>query len=221
MALWEQAKKFSQAYAYPSHAFPNVDVDARCVLCQQALDDDGKARLGHFESFVVSGLEEAGKAAENLYGELINKVPALPQAKDWRLQAGVLKLDEDDADALFSTLGARSVAALTATKLEEIPAIDWAIIDGACLKVFDAQAAEVKALKELQEDGKRKQLEARVLELLAIQWLSQNKASIVDEVERLKTLGQLDKAIALTNTNLLTRKHTDLAKDELHKGYQD
>ena len=221
MALWEQAQKFSQAHAYPGHAFPNVDVDARCVLCQQSLDDDGKARLGHFEAFVVGGLEEAAKAAEKQYGELIKKLPALPQANDWMLQAGVLKLEEGDADALFATLGARSAAALTATKLEEIPAIDWAVIDGAHLKVSDAQTAEDKALKELQGDGKRKLLKARVLELLAIQWLSQNKASIVDEVERFKTLGLLDKAIALANTRALTRKHTDLAKDDLHKGYQD
>lgn len=221
MALWEQTKKFSQAHAYPGHAFPNVDVDARCVLCQQTLDDDGKARLGHFEAFVLGGLEEAAKAAEKLYGELIKKLPTLPQAKDWSLQAGLLKLEEVDAATLFSILGARSAAALTTTKLEEIPAIDWAVIESAYLKVSDAQAAEVKALKELQEDGKRKQLETRVIELLAIQWLSQNKASIVDEVERLKKLGQLDKAIALTNTSALTRKHTDLAKDDLHKGYQD
>lgn len=221
IALWEQARKFSQAHAYPGHAFPNVEADARCILCQQALDNDGKTRLGHFEAFVVGGLEEAAKAAEKLYSELIKKFPALPQAKDWTLQAGVLKLEEGKADALFAALGARSAAALIATRLEELPAIEWVAIDGAHMKVSGALNAEVKALKALQEDGKRKQLEARVLELLALQWLGQNKASIVEEVERLKTLGLLDKAIGLANTSALTRKHTDLAKDDLHKGYQD
>lgn len=221
MALWEQAKKFSQAHAYPGQAFPNIDIDARCVLCQQALDNNGKDRLGHFEAFVVGGLEEAAKTAEILYSELIKKLPALPLVKDWTLQAGVLKLVDVDANALFATLGARSAAASTATKPEEIPSIDWTVIDNAHLKVSDAQTAEINALKELQGDGKRKQLEARVLELHAIQWLSQNKTSIVAEVERLKTSDLLDKAIALTNTSALTRKHTELAKDDLHKGYQD
>lgn len=37
-ALWESARRFSQDSAYPSQAFPVVENDARCVLCQQDLD---------------------------------------------------------------------------------------------------------------------------------------------------------------------------------------
>ncbi len=221
MALWEQARSFAQAHAYPGHQFPNVDAGARCVLCQQILDSEGKTRVSHFEAFVIDGLEAAAKASEKTYGALLKKMPVVPEIEGWMLQAGVLKLEEDAAGTVFATLNARSAVALTASKLEDIPVVDWSVIDGAHSIVATAQASEVKALNELQGDGKRKQLEARVVELLAMQWLSQNKASIIEEVERLKEVGMLDKAVALTTTTALTRKHTDLAKDDLHKGYQD
>lgn len=221
MALWEQARSFAQAHAYPGHQFPNVDADARCVLCQQILDPEGKTRISQFEAFVIGGLEATAKAAEKIFGELLRKMPVIPQKEGWMLQAAVLKLEDSTADAVFTLLNARSAAALTAAKLEDIPVVDLTVVDEAYSIVSTALTAEVKALQELQGDGKRKQLEARVLELLAMQWLSQNKASIVDEVERLKDVGMLDKAVTLTTTTALTRKHTDLAKDDLHKGYQD
>ncbi len=221
MALWEQARKFAQAHAYPGQEFPNVDADARCVLCQQILDPEGKTRVSHFEAFVIGGLEATAKAAEKLYGELLKKMPVIPQKEDWMLQAGVLKLEEDAADTVFAMLSARSTTTLTAVKPEDIPVVDWAVIDRAHSIVSAAQNAEVKALQELHGDGKRKQLEARVLELLAMQWLSQNKASIVEEVKRLKEVGILEKAVTLTTTSALTRKHTELSKDDLHKGYED
>ncbi len=105
--------------------------------------------------------------------------------------------------------------------MENIPAVDWAVIDGAIADVSASHTAELKVLLELQGDGKRKQMEARVLELQALQWLRPNKTSIVEEVARLKAVALLDNVVKLTSTAALTRKHTDLAKDDLHKGYQD
>lgn len=221
LALWERAREFSKLHAYPDHAFPNIDDGAHCVLCQQTLDDDAKTRVGHFEAFVIGGLEDAAKAAEKMCANLLYKLPILPHENDWKLQAGILKLGEKETVALFSELGTRYAAALIAKQMKEIPVANWSAIDKAHLDVTEALNTETKALKELQSDGMRKQLEARVLELLAIQWLSQNKVAIVEEVERLKTIALIDKAIGLTNTNILTRKHTDLAKDDLHKNYQN
>jgi energy-coupling factor transporter ATP-binding protein EcfA2 len=219
--LWKQARNFSETYAYPGHAFPNVDVDSRCVLCQQALTDDGKARLSHFDHFVKSGLEASAKAAEKVYNDLVNALPALPLEKNWALQSGVLKIDDSKANSLFVAMGARSAAAFTAIKLAEISLIDWGSVDVAQKKVSEELDLEEKTLKALQQDGKRKQLESRVLELRASQWLSQNRASIVEEVTRLTRSALIDKAIGLATTTALTRKHTELAKDDLHRGYQD
>lgn len=220
LALWEHAKAFSQLHAYPGHTFPNTDAGAHCVLCQQTLNDGAKTRFGHFEAFVTGGLEDAAKAAEKTHTDLLKKLPTIPQEHDWALQTSSLKLDEAVSSEIYSGLGTRCAAVLTANQVKELPAINWMAVDKAHTDVSEALTAETKVLKELQGDVKRKQLEARVLELLTIQWLSQNKAAICEEAQRLKDIALIDKAIGLTNTNVLTRKHTELAKDDLHKGYQ-
>ena len=221
LALWDKASAFSQVHAYPGHSFPNTDAGAHCVLCQQMLDDDAGNRFRQFNDFVIGGLEDAAKAAEKTFTDLQRNLSAVPHEKDWTLQTSILKLSEAESTAVFAELSARYAAALIAIEGTELPLVNWEIVNKAHADVFEALNLEMKSLKDLQSAGKRKQLEARVLELLVIQWLSQNKIAILEEVKRLNTIFQIDKAIALAGTAVLTRKHTDLAKDELHKGYQN
>lgn len=56
--LWEAARKYSQEYVYKDKAYPNTDIDAKCVLCQQQIDDKVKNRFNEFENFVKSELEQ-------------------------------------------------------------------------------------------------------------------------------------------------------------------
>ena len=221
MSLWELARTFSNLHAYPNDSYPKVDSEARCVLCQQQLDGDAIDRMSHFEVFMKGGLESAATGAENAYKELIRKMPSLPQSKDWALQAAVLKLAEDQADTFLTSLKNRHAATASATALADLPTVDWSAIDNVHLQVTDSLNAEAKALKELQGDGKRQQLETRVKEIHATQWLSQNNVAINEELDRLNAEAAIGKAIDLTKTVALTRKHTDLAKDDLYKGYQD
>lgn len=221
MSLWELARTFSTLHAYPNEAYPKVDSAARCVLCQQQLDGDSINRMTHFEAFVKGGLESAANQAESSYNELIRKMPSVPQSKDWALQAAALKLAEDEADTFLTSLKDRHAGLSTATALAHLTTVDWSAINKVHLQITDALNAEAKVLKELQSDDKRKQLEIRVKEIRAIQWLDQNKVAINEEIGRSKAQSAIAKALELTKTVALTRKHTDLAKDDLYKGYQD
>ena len=220
MKLWEHAELYSQSHAYPGVAFPNLSENSRCVLCQQELGNEGITRLGHFRDFVIGGLEASAKAAEAEYSALLQKLPTLPQAKDWALQVSILKLDEVVAAAAFTAMAARRAALQTSTDVAKVPALDWTEVEAANVKVTGELNTEEKSLKDLQQDGKRKQLELRVLELRATQWLNQNQVAVSEEVARLVSLDLIEKAIKLTNTTALTRKHTDLSKEDLHIGYQ-
>lgn len=220
MKLWEQAELYSSTHAYPGVAFPNVAENAKCVLCQQELGEDAATRLGHFKEFVVGGLEASAKTAESDYSVLLQRLPVLPQADAWALQVAILKLEEAVANALFDAMTARHTALQTSTDAVTVPALDWTEAEAANLKVSETLNAEEKSLKELQQDGKRKQLEQRVLELRAAQWLNQNQVAITEEVARLVSLGLIDKAIKLASTTALTNRHKELAKEDLHIGYQ-
>ena len=51
-ALWEAARKFSEAKAYPELSFPSAVEGVHCVLCQQELSPEGRDRMSSFEAFV-------------------------------------------------------------------------------------------------------------------------------------------------------------------------
>ncbi len=221
LALWEKAREFSAAHAYPEVAFPNTSPDARCVLCQEPLTKEGQPRLTHFESFVKSGLEADAQAAEKAFANFTKAQPQIPAQKDWDLQAAVLGLEGSVALQMFDAICLRSTAALVAADLADVPQVDWTAATAAHDSALARLAAEEKTLSDLQIESKRKEIEAKVRQLRASQWLSQNRDAITVEVERKNTVALLDKAAGLCGTSPLTRKHTELANLDLDKAYQN
>ena len=49
--LFESARKFSIEAAYPEYAFPHSTAEAKCLLCQQPLNEAGE-RLARFEEYI-------------------------------------------------------------------------------------------------------------------------------------------------------------------------
>lgn len=62
--LWEQARQYSEKLAYKDNVFPNVSESAKCVLCQQPLDDGAKNRLKSFEAFIKGSIQLQAEVAE-------------------------------------------------------------------------------------------------------------------------------------------------------------
>jgi hypothetical protein len=100
--LWDQARAYSEALAYPTELFPVTKDDAKCVLCHQHLDANAKARLDGFENFVKQGLDASATTAEQYLKRLLTEVPIVPAKNDWNLKLSLLKLDEEVQEQLFS-----------------------------------------------------------------------------------------------------------------------
>jgi energy-coupling factor transporter ATP-binding protein EcfA2 len=65
--LIQAARVYSEGDAYPEKSFPNVEQDARCVLCQDKLRDDGRSNLRAYSEYSVSDARKnASAAVENL-----------------------------------------------------------------------------------------------------------------------------------------------------------
>lgn len=62
-ALWEAARRFSETVTYTGRAFPVLDGEAHCVLCQQPFDPNGADRLGRFERFMTDDTEDRARSA--------------------------------------------------------------------------------------------------------------------------------------------------------------
>jgi hypothetical protein len=220
LALWKQAQKYSELLAYPGIAFPVTSDEDRCVLCQQELDEQAKLRLNSFETFVKGGLEAEAVAAEKVLKDALVDIPVMPAKDAWKLQFGVLKLSDEIADAAYLALKARWDGINTATELACIPEFDWTQHENQLASLALPLTTEQKTLNDLQQDGKRKLLAARILDLQASQWLSQNKLSISEEIGRLAACKRIEKAAALAKTNALTTKKNELGENELSIEYQ-
>jgi energy-coupling factor transporter ATP-binding protein EcfA2 len=220
LALWEEARKYSEAHAYPHIPFPATGGGRRCPLCQQQLATDASNRLSHFEEFVRGGLESTAKVAEQVAQEALRAVGGLPPLGDWQVQVSLLKIGEQAAGELFEALQARSAAAATAPTMQDVPGADWTSIHAALAAAGQGLDTSERALQALDNDEGRLKGELRVKELNTQRWLMDNKNAIVKEVRRLQAIEQLAAGTSLARTNAITLKKNELAESELARGYQ-
>ena len=220
MLMWEQARNYSVANAYPAHEFPVTSDGAHCVLCQQVLTADAASRLKSFESFVTAGLETAAKTKESANAALVAEIVQLPSIEDWISRLAQLQFDELVARSWYESLKSRRAQFVECAAAVDLLRFDWEAIDNALEKRAADLLVEEADLTQLQQDGKRQELETRVRQLKALQWLSENKAGHPSGRQRLASMELLDKAARLTATNALTTKRNELAKTELDAGYQ-
>ncbi|NMG77017.1 AAA family ATPase [Aromatoleum diolicum] len=219
--MWDEARKYSEAAAYPGKDFPAIGEGDRCVLCHQPLNDEAKNRLSGFETFVKGGLEASAAKAERDYADAVVGLPSLPERAKWKLDTDFLKVEPAAGEALYDAVSARLAAIPKAEAAETLPPVDWTAVDAAIAAASGAQSKEAATLEELAKDGKKAELEKQLKELKAREWLSQQKAAAEKEICRLAAVRRLEKAEALAKTNALTTKKNELARDELEAGYQE
>lgn len=219
--MWEQAREYSETAAYPERDFPAMNDGDLCVLCHQPLNAEAKGRFSGFEAFVKGGLEASATKAEKEYADAVAAIPSLPDKEKWKLNLDFLKVDTASGETVFDAIAGRLAAIPIVESTETLPQVDWAAVDAAILAVSIAQTKEEATLEELGKDGKKAELEKKLKELKASEWLSQQKAAVLQEVNRLVAIKRLEKAEALAKTNALTTKKNELAKDELEAGYRD
>lgn len=219
-AMFRAAAEYSTV-AYPGHTFPHVGPDSKCVLCQQALDQDAKARLGRFWDFLE---DKTARDAQGTKAVLDGLVRSLKNASFAIMDAELVKeISEHDAEvgALLGGHTARMKAAQAAFAAAaqsgqwetDVPSIDKLTSDLAALSAsLEARAAEKDALANPAETAK---IEAEYLELDARRRLSASRAIVLKEIERLAALTKLNECIASLRTNDITKKGRELTEAAL------
>lgn len=216
--LWEAAKAYSIAHAYPGHSFPHVGDEANCVLCQQPLGDDGKSRLASFEHYLNDTLQREAKSAEDALAARIKGVPNAPTDVAWQAQCAAIGLEAEQATQLLEAIHARLKAMTEATSA---PNVDWSLWTRAYDQKVKTTTAERDALALLLDPKGRAEKESRLGELKAHQWLAGQRDAVWAEVVRLKRVATVDAAIKSTLTGPLTSKSNEIGQLELAKGYCD
>ena len=216
-ALWEAARAYSAAEAYPMIPFPVSADDARCVLCQQELGEEAGNRLRRFEAFVQ---DRTQREEETARGALSAFVDSLRNAwlgrgtclEDWRFLRD--ELDNNELATAYRAFTIRALWRLRAVMRAgtdvtlALPVLDDLGLDAVIESLEDRAAA----LLADEESAERKALRAELAGLRDRQWLSGVKDDVLAEIGRAKDIDALEKALNETRSNTITAKNTELSK---------
>jgi len=216
--LWDAAKAYSTGLAYRDHLFPHLGDEACCVLCQQPLGDEGKARLASFESYLNDTLQTEAKRAEDALTALKKALPSPLTDVAWQAQCAAIGLEASQATELLESIHARVKAMTEATAPS---AVEWSVWTNAYDQKVKTTTADRDELAGLLDPTGRKEKETRLAELKAQQWLSEQRDAVWADVVRLKRVATVEMAVKSTWTGPLTTKSNEIGQLELAKGYCD
>ncbi len=218
-ALWEAARAYSQQHAYREAPFPFTGDSARCVLCQQELDEAAARRLARFEEFVRDETRRKEAEAETAYQAALDELAEADiSIADLR---GLIALIVDDLgdDALGAQV--RRAVMMAKWRLRAIArrhAGDEALPAGEALPTdaIGAHAAALgsraQALLGAEEADERKRMRADYDELSDRAWLAIVKDDVQAEITRRQKIAALNAASKDTATNRITAKSTEIAE---------
>ncbi|WP_277639713.1 AAA family ATPase [Bacteroides graminisolvens] len=220
-ALWEAARTFSFQEAYENIDYPNVDNEAKCVLCHQQLNNDAKERLLSFESFVKGKLENEATEAERKYKESIDKLPITINKETLSTKSNAANLNEDWLNSLVA-IWAQIEIATNSIKQNIDFTIDTKFITDNIdiLKSISLQIE--KDVIQLEDDAKefdREKSTKELLELNANKWCSEQKEQILKEIERLKQCADFDNWISQCKTHSITAKTNEVSQIAITEEY--
>jgi hypothetical protein len=223
LALWNIARTYSTSVAYPEKAFPNIEADARCVLCHQELSPEASRRLATFDEYVANEAATAAKSAKDALDQAIENVSELPGAEMLKAKSTSAGLDDAATESLgkfYELLHARRALVLTDAVVEqfgELPnTAEWV---AASKKIASQYAAQAKAYLDGFNEEERKLKAARQMELVARKWIHEQKASVEAEVKRLAKVDALTKAKDLCGTRSISLKKGTLSEELITPAY--
>jgi transposase InsO family protein len=232
-ALWESARRFSQAQAYPDRPFPVVGDGTQCVLCQQDLDHEAAHRLKQFEDFVASTVERELRQIRDTFTrqrKAFSDLKTTTEAIDETLKE--IRIEHEAvADSISLALASnekRRVAVLSALAHDKDLAADCAALvsASALAEGLSAQIDErIKTLSTSANDQTRKSMTAEAQELRARKLMATHLKTVLDDIERRKKYAAYGLCIDDTKTQAITAKSTAVTKtvvsQKLKKSFQD
>jgi energy-coupling factor transporter ATP-binding protein EcfA2 len=229
--LWEAARAYSTANAYPNFSFPVSTpladgTDPRCVLCQQPLDTSARERFARFEVFVTGSLAKKAREAEDAFGVGIGALRALDTSSPADV---VVRIKQTEArfPALANSLTIINQSFIerheivlkviagdaNITVLPDLPALPDSDITVAANRLND-EAGELESAIDAQQ---RASLEAERQELLDSRLLTQSLATLKKRRDLLKQDSLYQAAIDNTQTKGITQRANELIDKHLTK----
>lgn len=226
--MWDAAKKFSEASAYPDNIFPFTGEFARCVLCQQGFDSETVTRLNAFDVFCKDKSQQFATAAANLLaatGETLARLSVLgPELEKLEADFGGMTPESRElVDAFVKSANdvLQVIKNNVATRVWKAPTTLATSPEG----VIKGQAAafldRAKTEESAHDPEIRKKLVAERNELDAREWLAGVKTNVLAQIKRHKLIDKLITCQKDTVTNAITTENSDLTRQFVTDNFRD
>lgn len=234
--LWEAAREFSTKSAYPAHTFPHVGEEAKCVFCQQPIQETAQGNFKEFVGFVNDKSQSLAASAENVF----------KKQKDIFIRANLLDDTYNNLLVNFSDDDYKDIAKLEASiKIaRDAHQAYLTIFNNSAkidkhtdLKAFGAELAKfsecVSALAEeirtpLDDDEFRRQLQADLDKLKSLKSkkaLNTYEKQILENIAIHQDEKVLQDAIGMSKTSAVSTKIGSISErfiiDKLAKTFND
>jgi ABC-type cobalamin transport system ATPase subunit len=223
LLLWEAARTYSEEQAYQGIPFPNVGENARCVLCQQLINEETRDRFVSFEEFVKGELRRLSTEAEEYLQKTKDSFVEIPTSESVtiRLQAaGIAEASiRSSSTDVVEALASRRRACLEAESITNIPALPPFEL---LVKLRELAAEIEKQAFAYDGDAKgqnRPELHLKARELSARKWLNEQRKAIDEEITRLIAVKVITEMQGLTSTQALSIRKAKLTEELITTAY--
>lgn len=228
--LWESARRFSEAHAYPSEVFPAIVPDRRCVLCQQTLDSDAGDRLSRFEKFVKDDTQVRLVEARESYDRQVGKLKSLltsPEAvvtnlKDLAASHANLVTEVETLLSSYEAARATIIAAVSGSERLPLFGLDPLATE---TRLRESAAAARESAEGLSDPNIIRERLAAVTgrrgELELLREIKKSRDMIVGEIERLREREALEAAKSSAATGPITKKILELSEENITEVVRD
>ena len=219
-ALWAAAERFSTTDVYPDDTFPVTEANARCVLCQQQLRDDGIERLRRFHDFLSSEVQRERDEASAQYEHRRTRLGGLVVTDNATNEAlDELQLEDsalaDAARAFLEAAQHRRVTVMNALTDDSSLSSDLPLFSAepeALARHAETIRARASELRGANRSEVISQLETELRELEGRQVLARHRDAVLAEIERKKRLAAYQLCLGETKTTAITRKSSEVTK---------
>jgi energy-coupling factor transporter ATP-binding protein EcfA2 len=226
--LWEAARRYSTEVSYPGRTYPATEPSDLCVLCQQPLDDDARARLSQFEEFIQKDTERHAQQAETAYKAAYDETAAM------RIAIKPMKANLQELKLQNQAMGRKAIRYLASARLRRYSVLR-AISTAGTLKLPDSSDSPLPDVTQLEATirayaaellkaataDERQKLVQELAELNDRFLLSQLLPTVNQEIERLKDFYFLGQCITDTATNTITKLGNDIADKQITPKLRD
>lgn len=214
-ALYDAAKQFSESAAYPGKEFPHLHEAAKCVLCQQDLQEDAAAQLKRFEGYVQHNVAKNAADKRTARATAVGKIENAPLSIDYKDYVEELNHHDPSVateigefDKAVEARQKWMLAAQKAHAWEGIPAFTA----DPCVKlkaIADALTAQAETYEKATDDKQKLILKAELAELKARSSLTPHKDALLALIARMTTKALLNKC----KDDLKTKPISDKSKE--------